>query len=327
MPNFSLPPLLKNPKGDIRKAGFEIEHSGLTPLEDANIIKEIFGGEIFKKSKHQVYVKNSLFGDFAIYLDSKFLLDFERSEYEQTDFLRELLLDFSEIFIPYEIVTPPIPFDKLDFIEKLREKLKENGALGTDSSFVYAFGLHINVEAASYEVEYILNILRAFLILFEWIKEKNAIDLTRKLSWFIEPFNKEYILYILNLDYKPNLKKFIEDYIFYNPTRNKALDLLPLLAYLDKRVKELLPEEKINPRPAFHYRLPNSRIDEEWWSIAYEFNFWTLIEKVAYEKELTKELSEKYIDFLESPLWFISSLWVEEVEKTLSTKDIKLDLK
>ncbi|WP_187647959.1 amidoligase family protein [Nitrosophilus labii] len=323
MDGFSLPPLLKNQEGKIRKAGFEIEFSGLTPTQSAATIIELFGGRAQYEQEHSLIVKETLFGDFKIYIDSKLLQDYEKNKKNgDKKFFEDLLFFVSEIFIPYEIVTPPIPFDRLDEIDYLREKLKGRGALGTKSSAFYAFGLHINIETPSLELKHILNIFRAFLILYDWIKEKDNIDLTRKLSWFIEPFDKEYILLVMASNYTPDFKKLIDDYIRFNPTRNRALDMLPLFAYLDKEVKKKLPNEKITPRPAFHYRLPNSRIDEDIWSIAYEFNYWALIEKLAFDENRLYILSKEYRDFLESPFWFITSMWVKRVDTILNDRGI-----
>ncbi|OBX33760.1 putative amidoligase enzyme [Halomonas elongata] len=38
---------------------------------------------------------------------------------------------------------------------------------------------------------------------------------------------------MLDPDYQPDLRTLIDDYLEYNPTRNRELDLLPLFAYLD----------------------------------------------------------------------------------------------
>lgn len=326
MSNFILPPKIKNYDNKIRKAGFEIEYSGLTLTQTAAIVIKIFGGKITKKSIYCIDITDTVLGDFYIYIDSKFLREFEekfKDFFENTKDLEnveDILLSISETIVPYEIVTPPIPFDKLESVEKLRLSLKDHGALGTKASPFFAFGLHINIEAFSFESKEILDILRAFLILYEWIKEKSEVDLTRKLTWFIDPFDTDYILKIMDLNYAPSEDEFINDYILYNPTRNRALDLLPLLAYIDKSVKEKLPHEKINPRPAYHYRLPNSRIDEEEWSIAKEFNYWSLVEHLAYKKDILYKLSDEYFKFLNSPLWFITSKWIEKVDKVVKSE-------
>ncbi len=312
MEHFVLPPLLKNGDGKLRRAGFEIEFSGLTPVQSAAVIVELFGGETRIESEYEYLIKNTSLGDFQIYLDSKYLL--KRQKKSGSEFWEEILAFVSEIFVPYEIVTPPVPFDRLEQIEKLREFLKREGALGTRASLFYAFGLHINIEAPSLKAKDILNILRAFLVLYEWIKEQEEIDLTRKLSWFIEPFDKEYILKTLNPEYSPNIEEFIADYIYFNPTRNRSLDLLPLLCHIEPETRSMIAQEKIRPRPAFHYRLPNCRIDEEEWSVAAEFNNWTLIEELAFEEEYLIQVSKEYLEFLNSPLWFMTSLWIQRCD-------------
>ena len=317
--DFLLPPIITNYENRKRKVGFEIEYSGITLRECAATIIEIFGGEIKKETSYCIEVKNSDIGDFSVYIDSKFLREFEKEykdffEKEEIENIENVLISISEIIVPYEIVTPPIDIDRLDLIEKLRKNLKKRGALGTKSSFLFAFGLHINIEAYSFEAKEILDVLRSFLILYEWIKEKSEVDLTRKLTWYIDPFKIDYMIKVLDYSYNPNISDLIEDYILYNPTRNRALDLLPLFTYIDKNVKTKLPNEKINPRPTFHYRLPNSRIDEDDWSISKEFNYWSLVEHLAFKKTLLKDLCKEYKEFLESPLWFITSNWVEKID-------------
>ena len=322
--DFILPPLLYNQKKELRKVGFEIEYSGITLKQCAAIVIKLFGGKICKENIYCIDIKDTVLGDFSIYIDSKFLREFEDKIAPLLDNesknIENILLSISEAFIPYEIVTPPIPFDKLHFIEELKNSLKKSGALGTKASFLFAFGLHINIEVPSFKSEDLLDILRSFLVLYEWIKERDKIDLTRKLTWFIDPFEIEYIQKVIDLNYKPTLKEFSQDYIFYNPTRNRALDLLPLLAYIDKDIKSKLPNEKINPRPTFHYRLPNSRIDEDNWSIAKEFNYWSLIEHLAFKKDILYKICKDYQEFLDSPFWFITSNWIGKIDNIIKTK-------
>ncbi len=313
---FKLPPITTNPKGEERKAGFEIEYTGLRPKETASIIVKLFGGKVEEISEYEVVVKDTKYGKFSIYIDSVYLRSSTKEYiFKDMDFLKEFIYTLSELVVPYEVVTPPIPFNLLEEVERLRLEMKKNGALGTSASILYAFGMHINIETFTFEAKELLDVLRAFVLMQDWIKEKIEVDLTRKLSWFIEPFDREFIDYILDKNYNPDLDRLIEDYIFYNPTRNRALDMLPLFVYLRPQVKEKLPPQKISPRPAFHYRLPNSKIDEDDWSVAKEFNMWSLVEKAALNKKALYELIDDYFEFENSPFWFLTDLWIERVDE------------
>ena len=311
---FELPPCRLNPDKKIRKAGFEIEYTGLRPKETAAIVLKLFGGSIKSIDEYESIITTP-YGKFSIYLDSIYLRqDAKEYLFKKEDSFKDLIYTLSEIVVPYEIVTPPIPFDKLDLIEKLRVELKKSGALGTSASFLYAFGMHINIETFSFEAKDILAVLRTFVLLQDYIIERIDVDLTRKLTWFIEPFDKEYIELILDKSYNPSFDEFAKDYIFYNPTRNRALDLLPLLIFIDKELLKDLPPQKLSPRPTFHYRLPNSKIDEDSWSVAFEFNQWSLVEKIACDEEKLKSLIDAYWEFQETPFWFIKELWIERVK-------------
>jgi hypothetical protein len=315
---FELPPVTTSPEGDERKAGFEIEYTGLRPKECASIIVSLFGGKARQIDEYEVRVEETKYGDFSIYIDSVYL----RASHKKylfkeidADLFKELVYSISELVVPYEVVTPPIPFSKLEDVERLRLEMKKHGALGTKASILYAFGMHINIQTYTYEARELRDLLRAFTLMQDWIKEAIDVDLTRKLSWFIEPFDRAYIRHICADDYDPDLNQLIEDYILFNPTRNRALDMLPLFCFLRPETKKKLPEQKISPRPAFHYRLPNSRIDEDEWSVAKEFNIWSLVEKAALAKDALDELRKDYLEFLESPYWFITELWVERVDE------------
>ncbi len=140
------------------------------------------------------------------------------------------------------------------------------------------------------------------------------IDLTRKITPFIDNFENDYIRYILRSEYKPTIESFIDDYIKFNPTRNRSLDMLPILAYIDEnRVRKSLPGEKIKPRPAFHYRLSNSMIGDKNWKVSTECDRWLKIEILANNEKLINELSKEYLNYLDN---FIN---LESWEKKVSS--------
>jgi hypothetical protein len=73
---------------------------------------------------------------------------------------------------------------------------------------------------------------------------------------------------VLAPGYRPDLAGLAGDYLAANPTRDRGLDLLPVLLHLDPaRVRAALPREKVGARPALHYRLPRARVGEPGWGI------------------------------------------------------------
>lgn len=137
----------------------------------------------------------------------------------------------SRRFVPFEIAAPPIPICDLYKLDKMVESLRLNGALGTTHSLHYAFGVHFNVEPPSQDIEDVLKLFKSFLIIQKWIEAQSEVDIARKISPFINDFPKDYIKKVISLDYKPTKEEFTEDYISFNPTRNRILDMLPQLAF------------------------------------------------------------------------------------------------
>ena len=76
------------------------------------------------------------------------------------------------------------------------------------------------------------------MVLYDWLVDVSDIDVSRKLSAFIDPFPIEYRALVTSPDYAPDLDRLIGDYLDANPTRNRALDMLPMFAHL--RRKEVL---------------------------------------------------------------------------------------
>jgi hypothetical protein len=81
------------------------------------------------------------------------------------------------------------------------------------------------------------------------------------------------------------LPELIDDYLAWNPTRDRELDMLPLFAHLDPdRVARGASRHKVKARPAFHYRLPDSRIDEPGWGVVLDWNRWVQVERLAADR-------------------------------------------
>jgi hypothetical protein len=78
------------------------------------------------------------------------------------------------------------------------------------------------------------------------------INLTRRITSYIDPFPIEYVRKVIAPAYRPDLGTLIDDYLEHNPTRNRALDLLPLFLHLDEeRVRAITDDPLIKPRPTF----------------------------------------------------------------------------
>lgn len=327
-PDVSLPPAAKRKDGRARKVGVEIEFTGLSIARAAKVVRDLFGGTIEVTSDYEYVVKKTQFGDFAVELDYSYLKKRGQQHAAQIEkpsgferFSEDVLAMVAKQVVPIEIVTPPLPMASLGALNLLCEGLAEKGAEGTDHSAIYAFGVHLNPELPDMEATTILSYLQAFLILYDWLLERCAVDATRKFTAFADPFPKAYVQRVLAPDYQPSLAQLIDDYLIMNCTRNRALDMLPLFAYLDPGwIASRVDDDRIGRRPTFHYRLPNSRIGSENWQITDEWETWLAVERLAYEPELRSKMAQEYLQILDKPLGIGSLLtdWEERTQALLS---------
>ncbi len=307
---FLKPPQLKNDSGETRKVGFEIEFAAQDCVGIAKKLQSLFGGQLERVNPHFYNVLDSRLGTFCIHLDTQYVhpeLEEGLDAGSLDEFFNEVKASFCEILgdigkavVPYEVVTAPIPMDRLDELTDLVNGLKELGVEGTDEGLVYAFGVHINPEAPSLEARSILNHLRAFLLLSEWLHKQMNIDLARRLSPYIKPFPRSYAIKILSPRYQPDISTLIDDYLLDNPTRNRELDLLPLFTHLDEaRVLNRLQDGLTSARPTYHYRLPDCRLNDPGWSLAREWSLWVKVEELAHDREKLEAMSAAYIEHFE----------------------------
>jgi hypothetical protein len=200
--------------------------------------------------------------------------------------------------VPCELVTSPTPIDRLHDLGRILEILRRLGAKGTQDAPFYAFGLHFNPEIPRQDAATVAAFMKSFTLLNPWLRREASPDRTRELLGFADPFPTDYIRRIVSSEYWPDIPTFIDDYLASNPTRNRDLDLLPLLHHLDaKRVRAVLPNEKINGRPTFHYRLPDARVSDPGWSIAPDWNRWVVVERLAADREKLDAVGSAYLSF------------------------------
>ena len=305
------PPLETTRSGHPRRIGVELEFAGLECSEAGELVQALFGGRISWRDSYFLTVEDSTLGDFQIELDMDLAHAREASKAgEDTALTRrleegfaELMGDIGSLWLPVEIACPPIELDRLPEIDSLVVALRRAGAEGTLSGLLHAFGAQLNPEVADTSVDYVLRHLRAYLVLSDWLREEIDVDLKRRLTPFVDPFPRSYCLDVMREGYAPDLGDLIDDYIAANPTRNRELDLLPLFLHLDpQRVRRRLPDPLIKARPTFHYRLPDSRIEDPEWSVALEWNRWVVVERLANDPDRLAEAMAAYVEHFSSLL-------------------------
>lgn len=320
-PVMELPPWRTTDEGKQRRVGVELEFAGIDLMAAAEAVRETFGGEVTWHDAHSITVANTGFGAFEVELDSDYVHPSFRQPTEgdllerAAQWARAALGDVIEHWMPREIVTPPIPLDRLPDLNLLCTRLRRLGAVGTDASWRYAFSVQLNPEVPSFTCARVLAIFRGYLLMSDWLRAKAARNLLRRALPFAQPFPRDYVGTVLDADYAPDWPSFIDDYLAANPTRNRDLDLCPLFAHLDeRRVRAHLDDPRIKPRPTFHYRLPDSRIEEPDWSIITEWNRWVAVERLAADATALKERARTFTrHFIDAP----ESEWVQETNTWL----------
>lgn len=321
-----------------RKAGFELEFGNISAKKTAHELQKNLGGEIYETNPFHFILKKSSIGDIKIERDADVLtstkyrdfIDKIDPDFNHSSLMKEIeegIDKLSSFVIPCEIVTEPLSFNNFYKLDQLVKILTDLNVQGTQDSLLNAFGLHINTSVPSLNPETISNYIQAFILLEDWLIEISDIDITRKyFTNYIDRFPQDYCDTVLNIDYTPDKNQLIDHYMLHNPTRNRALDFLPILCEIDKErvFRKLNPAEKklVHGRPAFHYRLPNCSIGKYGWKISDEWNRWWYVEMIASNVDLKMKLIKQWhinrSSFSENP----AADWIEKVNNF-----IKLNIK
>jgi hypothetical protein len=220
-------------------------------------------------------------------------------------------------------VTEPLSFWKFPRLNEIVKVLDSLKAKGTQESIFYAFGMHINPSIPDLDSKTLVAYTQSFLLLTDWIIEDSRVDFSRRFfTNFIDPFPDSYVEQVLNTKYEPDVQKFIDDYLAFNPTRNRALDMLPVLCEIDNdRVLAGIKKDErtlVSSRPAFHYRLPDCRLGDKKWSIADEWNRWWYVEAIASDDRLRAELIHLWKEITKEFLMIRKNRWIDAVKNFLN---------
>ncbi|WP_236014217.1 amidoligase family protein [Marinobacterium alkalitolerans] len=304
--------------GSMRRAGFELEFTGLTFAQARQGVLDVLDGTEKVKSPVETAVKTEQ-GTFNLELDWA-LLKQVAQEYAQVDVTPDWLDSISRLaarVVPIELVCPPIRLDQLDTLDPVVERLRHAGAQGTDDSLIAALGVHINAELPDLSPATIQAYLKAYSLLQWWLVDAHAVNLARKVSPYVDLYPEEYIDRLLTQQ-SASLDGIFDLYLAYNATRNRALDLLPLLAHLDEdRVQAQVNDDRIKSRPALHYRLPNCEIERNAWDLAEEWNTWWVVEQLAADEDAMAELSRRWLSMSRPLLGVNRAEWVKGVDQWL----------
>jgi hypothetical protein len=293
--SFADPPVRENATGRLRTIGVEVEFGVLSARQAATALAEGLGGTIVEEDAHALIVRGTALGDLMVEIDTRYAHP-QRHPGTRWGWLSRggaaRLGMASHYFVPRELVTGPMPLDRLPLVDSAVEVLRLAGARETGP---VAFGLHFNPEPPRLDAETITAILKAFMLLNDWLRRESRPRCLSHRLGFGRNFPPAYMRRVVAADYWPDLDNLMDDYLAANPTRERDLDLLPLFLHFDEqRVRAHLPEEKIGKRAVLHYRLPTARVSQPGWSVAPDWNRWVAVERLAADRPRLERLAATY---------------------------------
>ena len=305
---------LNRERDEVRRVGIEIEFAGLPMEETGATVAEALGGtwRVLNQAEGEVEVPDA--GTFKIELDWQLGKVMARSElasdHEEVEAVVDWVTSTASELVPMEVVCPPLPLDGLHLLDPMVQGLRQAGALGTSASPLFAFGVHLNPELPDLSPGTITGYLKAFCLAQDWLVAAHGVDLSRRLTPYVDLFPDDYVDRVLSYEGEITLETLIDDYTSLNPTRNRALDMTPLFRHLDEaRLLATIDDARINARPTFHYRLPNSEIENDTWSLSRAWNLWCVVEWLSEQPDLMAEMTRQrqartgQLVSLDSPPW------------------------
>jgi hypothetical protein len=285
---LSSPPLIAD-DGSMRRVGIEVEFLGPSAQVAAEALAHDLGGACVMVDPHAFKITGTGLGDLLIETDLRHVHPDRHPELglrlgpQVADWLGTL----ASPFVPRELITTPIPITQLPKVNTIVHSLRAAGAYGRGAVLWDSLGLHFNIDPPRLDAATVTAFLKAFLLVSDRLREDIARGSFRRALVLPPDYPLDYKRQVLDPDYWPDLPHLTDDYLAANPTRRRALDLLPLLTHFDHdRVRSVLPHEKIGPRPVFHYRLPQAYLSDPAWSIMPDWERWLSVERLAMNPDV-----------------------------------------
>ncbi|WP_424973925.1 amidoligase family protein [Dinoroseobacter sp. S124A] len=270
--------------GRPRRCGVEIEFAGLTEAQVVALILNELGGELGQHSRHAATVTGTELGDIRVELDFSLAHD-HPSE------LLETGIGLARPLIPVEVITEPLDPAQLPILDALCAALRREGGEGTGQSMLRGFGVHLNVEAHDPDEAFTRRTILAFALLEPWLRATLPPDNTRRVLPFVNPWPVG-LVDALVADPDAPFSIQCAHYAAHVKTRNHGLDLLPLFKFhAPQAYARAFPDAfKVAARPAFHFRLPDCRLNDADWSLSEAWSMWRAVETLAAAPDLLTTL-------------------------------------
>jgi hypothetical protein len=273
--------------GALRRVGVEIEFRGPSARVAAEVLSRHLDGNLEMEDPHAFKIRDTRFGDLSVETDLRHVHPHRHpglGPLRPNARTAAWLGDMVAWFVPRELITSPVPIAKLRDVDEIVAALRAAGARGRGAVLLDSLGLHFNIEPPRLDAITLTAFLKAFLVHDDRIRRETARGSLRLRLALPPDYPPAYRRKVLAPDYWPDLVELTADYIEANPTRKRALDLLPVLAHLDgDRVRSVLPREKIAARPVFHFRLPQAHLSDPDWSIMPDWDRWRSVELLAFD--------------------------------------------
>jgi hypothetical protein len=282
------PPTLIAADGSLRRVGVEIEFLGPSAQVAAEALARDLGGTCEAEDPHAFRVSGVGLGDLLVETDLRHVHPDRHPELSLRlgHRMAAWLGTVASPFVPRELITAPIPIARLPEMDTVVASLRSAGAYGRGAVLWDTLGLHFNIDPPRLDAATVMAFLKAFLLVNDRLRREIVRGSFRRALVLPPDYPQAYKRRVLDPDYWPDLPGLTDDYLAANPTRKRALDLLPLLAHFDEeRVRSVLPHEKIGSRPVFHYRLPHGYLSDAAWSIMPDWERWLLVERLASNLE------------------------------------------
>ncbi len=310
-------------EGQPRRVGYELEFSGINLQQVVGVLESTLAAKRVEETPAECKLEVEGLGTFNVEIDWAFLKKLAAENEDKS--YRNIIQDLSNaatLLVPMEVVCPPVAIDELDKLRPMVDALREAGAIGTDESFLAAYGVHVNTEIPALDADNVSRYLRAFALLQWWLLAAHDVDTSRRITPYIDLYGEDYLKAILS-NPEPAMEQIIDTYLEYNNTRNRALDMLPMLAsYDEERVRAVVDDPRIKPRPAFHYRLANCHIEQADWSLSRSWNFWTRVEHLAHRPDDIQTLAEQFLDSDRPVIGINRTAWVENIDTWLKDHEL-----